>query len=718
MPDRPAAASSPLALTAVVIAAALALLLPGLGDYGIWTDAEMPAFDRVRAALGEALRDLEHHPWLPEFLRTQGYAATQSELGFRLPHALAAASLAGIAAGLARSRGASTGLSLMAGCFALAFPVLAVSGRTVLGNPIGELTTTFTIVAGLLALRTDRSLLSILGWTIAAAASMVLAVLSVGLAIGAALPLGVLATAAMVDGRNTKAAIGLGVASLITLSSAAMLSIEQGNGYIPILGAAKDLILIDKPQDRRFAAGLHDFGYALYPWAPLVVAGALLGHRDRLPTLWLGLAVVVAGGFSLVYGSTPLPITVPAALCVVSGVEWTLDPRTDRTGRRAALAVVILATLVMRKDAEHSPGHLAVPVHELEGEHTFPNEEVGASEQLKQIGGFALLAVLGAGLLAPAGRRKNRLDRLIERIPAGPLALAPVGLLSAAALFGAYSYAHTIVPRVCGLLSPRALLEHHDALVQAGQMPPQLGLHRVRDPGLALYGPGDVSSIGSRRELANYLSSDEPRAAIIRDRDLPALHQSHRAKGWPLVVLDDDHSHLRLVANVLPPGETDLNPISAVVFDEAPTLENPTQLQFEDYIEIVGWQVTDPVVRGREVTLQLAIRVLKPLPGGTKLYARLQKDRSSRLNTEPHDLTDGVYPPNMWRDGDYILHTYRFKAPLLEIQPGEHELIIGLRRGEQQNFGISVPEGKKGEFGVRVRDKKRNFARIGQVQVW
>lgn len=150
--------------------------------------------------------------------------------------------------------------------------------------------------------------------------------------------------------------------------------------------------------------------------------------------------------------------------------------------------------------------------------------------------------------------------------------------------------------------------------------------------------------------------------------------------------------HLRLVANRLPPGLTDANPIPAVVFDEPPVLANPTQLQFENYVEIVGWEVTDPVIRGREVTMSLAIRVLRPLPGGSKVYARLIKGRSSRLNGEPHELTDGVYAPNLWRDGDYILHSFTFKAPTLEIQPGLHELIVGLRRSERQNFEISVPE--------------------------
>jgi len=124
------------------------------------------------------------------------------------------------------------------------------------------------------------------------------------------------------------------------------------------------------------------------------------------------------------------------------------------------------------------------------------------------------------------------------------------------------------------------------------------------------------------------------------------------------------------------------------------------------------------VVRGSEATLSLSIRVLRPLPGGTQLYARLLKGRSSRINGEPHDLTGGTYPPNLWREGDFILHRFPFEAPLLEIQPGAHELLVGLRRTERENIEISIPEGKTGEHGVEVRGKTRHFAALGTVEVW
>lgn len=736
MVDPSARSSSAPWLAALAALAAAAMLLPGLGDHGLWTDAELPVLDRVQAALGEARSGLVRSPWLPDLLRTRAYALVGGAAGLRLPHALSAVALVAMTVGLCRMRGAAVGTSLLAGAFALAFPMLAVVGRTAVGNPIGEALGVAAVLTGLVALRARRRARALL-FAGASAGLLVLSVAGAGLALGGALPLGALAVAASLErgaggrgapgerdasaagGRTrTLVAVALWVGLLAAVAVTVVLSLRQGDGYVPLLGASKDLLLVDKPETRRFAAGLEDLGYGLFPWAPLVIAGALLGRRDRLPALWLGLGVAIAGGHGLVYGTTPLPVTVPAALCAAAAIEWLQDARTDRTGRRLALAVVVLGMLVVRKDAERTPSRVTVPVVPFEGEHTFPQERLHAPERLGSLGSLALLALLGAGLLAPSGGRPHRVDRLLERIPARPRTIAPLVLLGAAALAGAYGYARGLVPETCDLLSPRRLLEHHRALVDAGELPEQLGNHHVRDEGLALYGPGDVVALSGRHDLARYLAAEAPRAAVVLERDLPGLHQDHRANGWPLHVLDDDHAHLRLVANRLPPGEPDRNPIPAVLFDEPVELRHPTLLRFENYIEIIGWEVTEPVIRGRPVTLMLSIRVLRPLPGGTQVYARLLKDRSSRINGDPHDLTGGVYPPNLWREGDYILHRFDFDAPLLEIQPGAHELLVGLRKTEKENIEISVPEGKTGEHGVEIRGKSRHFAALGTVEVW
>ena len=207
---------------------------------------------------------------------------------------------------------------------------------------------------------------------------------------------------------------------------------------------------------------------------------------------------------------------------------------------------------------------------------------------------------------------------------------------------------------------------------------------------------------------------------VVRRRDVPPLHLAHRQQGFDFFVLDDGHAQLVLLSNVLPDGAEDHNRIPEVLFDEAPELANETYVKFENYIEVIGWQVTDPIVRGRKVVIELSIRVLRPLPGGSKIYTRFLKGKSSRMNGDPQPLTGDIYPPNLWREGDYILHRFEFEAPLVEIQPRPHEFFIGLRRSESKNYGITAPEPGKSDFGVRIRGKKppHEFATIGIVDVW
>ena len=201
-------------------------------------------------------------------------------------------------------------------------------------------------------------------------------VAAAGLALGGVIPLGALAAAASLpSGRRStgRVAIALWLGVLAAVAVTVVLSLRQQDGYIPLLGAAKDLALVDKPEDRRFAAGLEDLGHGLFPWAPLAVAGALWGRGDRFPALWLGLSVTVASGVGLVYGPGPLPVTVPAALCALGGVRFVLDPRTDRRARRLVLAVVVLGMLVIGKDARATPSRVTVPLVDLEREDAFPD---------------------------------------------------------------------------------------------------------------------------------------------------------------------------------------------------------------------------------------------------------------------------------------------------------------------------------------------------------
>src|SRR5687768_7261413 len=96
-------APGPVVLGLVGFVVALVVFVPGLSDYGFWTEGEMPVLDRARAHLGAALSGLQRSPWLPDALRTRSYSIFGGELGLRLPHAICGAALVGIAIAWARA---------------------------------------------------------------------------------------------------------------------------------------------------------------------------------------------------------------------------------------------------------------------------------------------------------------------------------------------------------------------------------------------------------------------------------------------------------------------------------------------------------------------------------------------------------------------------------------------------------------------------------------
>ncbi|MBL4689387.1 MAG: hypothetical protein JKY37_32660, partial [Nannocystaceae bacterium] len=614
----------------------------------------------------------------------------------------------------------------LAGALALAFPIAGLSARTVLGNPIGELAAATAVIAGLAAMESVRRRDAV-GLAMLAAVAAALAVSANGLALGLGVPATCLAVLCLAPLRYGPSDSGRQPVSsarmtrlflvgfaLVVVGVTVMLVMRQTDGYVPVLGAAKDLELIDKPHLRRFASGFEDFGYQLFPWTPLVLLGVLTSDRDRLGPVWLTCAVVGGAAWSVVYGTVPFAVVVPAALCGAAAIERISRPKTSPLWRRAALVAIVGGILVLGKDAEHAPDRIIAPMSDYPGGRGFPDDALDAALRLQRLRSLAALAILLAGLTAA---RRGRLGRAMSRIPdrhRAPLTASIVGL---AGLTASLLYTRGTLEDLSTLLSPRTVLARYDTWVAAGALPGRLGAHRIRDEGLQLYGPAEIETLGSRRDAITWLSADEPRVVLLRKRDLAAVHMNHRHNGWPLHVLDRSHATLILVANVLPEGAEDLNPIPAVLFDEAPVMKHETMLRFENYIEVIGWQATEPIIRGRKATIEIAIRVLRPLPGGCKLYTRLLKGRSSRMAVEPQPLTMDIYPPNLWRAGDFIVHRFEFEAPPLEIQWGPHEVIVGLRRSETKNIGITVPEGKTGEFGVRVRGKKRTFATLGEVEV-
>jgi len=667
--------------------------LLGLADLGVWSSAELPVFDRARAAMGVELQGLERSPWLPDRLRTLGYAMTGSPWGARIPQALASAMVVTLVAGLCRRRGDAVWVTAAATLIAFGMPATGVQARTMLGNPFTELFVASTLVLWSSALEAPtHSRRLALGS--ASAASLALSISAGGLVLGGIIPLLVIAVVFPLSSGWGRVALWLVATAAIGVALA--LAFRQGEGYIPLLGAAKDLDLVAKPQARRFAAAIEDITDGLFPWAGLVAMGATL-PRARPYAMWLGTSVVVYAAWSLVYGAGAVPVVVPASLCAAAAIEALTDRDTKPVLRRLLLLGALAGAILAGKDASLWPSRFVAPAVDLDTI-AFPAESMRASERLASIERVAIVGLL----VAAVGHRAWWVGSAI----------------GFAALFGGWMHGRVLLVDAARGLSLAEPLGQHARFAKTGALPEPLGIYRVHDPGLAIYGPPQTIEFPNRDALVEALLGDAPSAALVRSIDVPEIHRRARGEGRPFFVLDRSHATLRLVANVLPLGARDLNQIPEVVTRERPQLRNDTLVRFGNYVEIVGWELDGSVIRGRDVTLTVAIRVLRPLPARSRLYTRLVLGRLALLNREAEPLLEDIYPCTLWTAGDYILHRLTFRVPVLESPPGSYAFVVGMRRGENDNYPITVPPEASGEFGVTIRDRSHTFANLGMVDVW
>ncbi|MCA9700878.1 MAG: hypothetical protein KC431_25350, partial [Myxococcales bacterium] len=520
---------------------------------------------------------------------------------------------------------------------------------------------------------------------------------------------------------------------------------HQGDGYIPLLGAAKDLALIDDPTKRGFADSFEEFGYQVFPFTGLIVVGLLSPGRARWPALWLGTALVMGSLWSLRYGPTPVPVVIPAALLATAATERLLDPKEPIAARRLLLCCAILAAMILGKDAGRTPAHVASPLLALSPLH-FPAAHLHLDERLPALAKrFAALLLLAHFIAPPSldqlrwreGRETpawlrvwQRIEAVLDRLLTGnreragldrARTLLPVGLLLLGLLGQSVDYGRGLLDDLGAELSIAGPMRRWDAGIHDGTIPhARLGLYRIDDPGLRHYGPGPQREefLANRVDLDRWIYDDRPRTVLMRRSDLPGAYANARTHGEPFYVLDASHNQYVLVSNFLPPETDDQNPLKRFVVAESPQLANETLVAWDPYLELVGWEIEGPVHRGSKPVLHLEFRVQRPLPAGAKLYARLQKGKVSRVSAMPHELGgNGELPPNYWRAGDIIHDRIQLEVPWLEVMPGEHDLIVGMRRSETSNFRMTRPEGDKGEFGVVMKNTAHEFAVIGQVPI-
>jgi hypothetical protein len=284
--------------------------------------------------------------------------------------------------------------------------------------------------------------------------------------------------------------------------------------------------------------------------------------------------------------------------------------------------------------------------------------------------------------LAPAGWM-SLLEGFRALVSRSRLSRATFTVIAAVLAGGALSFWY--YPALAAQVSPKESFEAYTRLAHAGE---PLALSGVRGRAAAYYAGGDVESFTDASRAFAWLTErkDQRRWLLVKADDLPKLNQLYRTSfGKNLPILDGRSSQILLASNQLGdhPNESW---ISKLVLDDPPSPENRLEATFEDQLETIGWEVTDPagvlqpsVVPSRGYHLRVYYRVLKPITGTWKAFVHI--DGQQRRFNGDHNALDGKYPMNLWRPGDVIVDDLEFQLEP-NFTPGDYTVYFGFFQGE------------------------------------
>jgi hypothetical protein len=289
-----------------------------------------------------------------------------------------------------------------------------------------------------------------------------------------------------------------------------------------------------------------------------------------------------------------------------------------------------------------------------------------------------LLPLLVAGAQA-LHHYSARLHRLRSMLPLG-----------AALLVGAYT-SQVFLPQLSAHLSPRPVFDAYNKLAKRGE---PLAQHRVEGRAAAYYAKGDVRDIAGQPELVDFLAGGERRWVALPSELLAEVDVAFRRRtGRHLFVPNLDNAKIMLAASQALPGKEDRNPLTRFVKRDLPPVQNAVHADFEDKIELIGYDLELPrgtsVGPGQSFHITWIWRAKQSALGSYQVFLHLDAD-NQRINGD-HDPVDGKYPVRLWDQGDVIIDRQEISIPATS-PAGVYTLYVGLFRGESR---LKVTDGPR-----------------------
>jgi hypothetical protein len=256
------------------------------------------------------------------------------------------------------------------------------------------------------------------------------------------------------------------------------------------------------------------------------------------------------------------------------------------------------------------------------------------------------------------------------------LALFAYGL----ALVNALGTVYWLVPELSKHLSSKGLFSRYQAL---GGSDGELGQYHAAGKGIDYYFRGKATDLMTLDQLFSFLGKPRRTFVVMPAEELPAIDQYAKTHSQPYLVIDDTNSRFLLLSNRLGPGEQDRNPLRRLVVRDLPRQpQHVVNANFEDKVELVGYDAPNTVDRGRQFTITLYYKVKAPLGTNYKVFVHFDGP-GHRVNGD-HVPLDGKFPTSNWVPGYYIIDEHPMTAERTGTPEGVYKIYTGFWLGSQR----------------------------------
>jgi hypothetical protein len=265
-----------------------------------------------------------------------------------------------------------------------------------------------------------------------------------------------------------------------------------------------------------------------------------------------------------------------------------------------------------------------------------------------------------------------------------------VPMLIAGAIVGAWA-AQGYLPMLSSHFSPREVYDSYNSLADRGE---PLAEYRVGGRAAAYYARGDVRDIETQGELISFLESEGRVWAAFPTDELATIDRAFRQRTERhLFVVDARSARVVLATNRPIEGRENESFVAQYVLQQAPEPQHPVHANFDQKIELVGYDLDLPhdgyVGAGERFTITWYWKALQSVGGSWKVFVHID-GQGLRLNGD-HDPVDGKYPIRLWDENDVVVDRQELSVPA-NYRPGPYTIFLGLYSGESRLEIVDGPE--------------------------